>query len=101
MRNLVYHHNGKTYTQVSKAKARKAYNAGQPVALVPSNLNPRSPFVGFFIIADSDFDGDNLTYSVPKEERENFDERVYYFSLYNCVSSETGRYPNYFLIEGN
>lgn len=98
MRNLVYRHNGRTYTQVSKAKARKAYNVGQPVALVPSNLNPISPFVGFFVIADSDFDGDNLTYSVPKEERETFDERALNFAWYNCTCNETGKYPNYFLI---
>lgn len=90
MRNLVYHHNGKTYTQASKAKARKAYNAGQPVALVPSNLYGPSPMVGFCVISNKD--------DVSPQSWEDFDNRVLEFCWYNCVSSETGKYANYFLI---
>lgn len=97
MRNLVYHHNGKTYTQVSKAKARKAYNAGQAVALVPSNLYGPAYGVGFCVISQSDIEGE----VTDNDRLEEFNARALNFAWYNCIDRETGRYPNYFLISDN
>jgi hypothetical protein len=94
MRNLVYRHNGKTYRQISKTLARKAYNFGGAIALVPCNLYALSSMVGFYVMSQSDICGE-----VTQEDREKeFNARVANFEYYNCVNRETGTYANFFSI---
>lgn len=93
MRNLQYSKDGKTYKQVSKTKARRLYNEGKPIALVPSNLYPLAPMVGFSVMSVNDIDE-----QVRDEKYYSFDSRVNSFEYYNCTCNETGKYANFFEI---
>lgn len=77
--------------QVSKRTARKLYNEGITVYLVPSNLYP--DFNGVWI---QPFGIDK---NRPDELPENldFDKRVNNFEYYNCNCNEFGYYSNFYI----
>lgn len=72
------------YTRISKARARKDFDAGKPVYFCPVNLRPGKPYypeIGFF------------------DTGENFDKSVLAFEFYNCINSETGKYTAFYTRE--
>jgi len=67
--------------RIQKRKARSLFNKGRTVYLVPSKLNPESPFVGYI--------------GVNKDRSGDFDKAVNAFEYYNCTN-ETGRYAHFY-----
>lgn len=66
--------------RINKAQARKIYNNGGSVTIVPCNLRP-----GMWGVDISNAGG------------YTFDQVVNAFSYYNCTGSEVGRYPAFYI----
>ena len=56
MLNRVFHIKGETFVQVSKPKAKKLFDTGETVYLIPCNASPHSPWINFCPIKRSDED---------------------------------------------
>ena len=70
------------YTRVSKRKARKIFESGQPIYFCPVNLRPGNPYYPEILFYDT---GENFDYSVAS------------FEIYNCINTETGRYAAFYV----
>ena len=75
------------YTRINKPEARKLYNLGRPVVVLPCKANPNSPWFS------------NST--VSKESGRDFDTLVNEFIYYNCNTSELGRRPAFYVVTVN
>ena len=75
------------YTRINKREARKLYNLGRTITVLPSKANPNSPWFS------------NST--VSKESGRDFDALVNEFIYYNCNTSELGRYPAFYVVTVN
>lgn len=83
MRSITYTTNdGLTYTRVTKARARKLYNAGIEIGIHPCNLHPTSPWTG-------------TPLTVSNKSDRAFDAIVNEFEYYNCCS-DLGRYASFY-----
>lgn len=77
--------NGYTFTRINRTKARTAYAHGLPVLACPCNLRPGSPWHPEAILDPRTVDlGD-------------FDTWEGWFILWNCINSETGKRPAYYI----
>lgn len=85
MNNYTFEKCGFTFTRINRTKAANAYRNGLTVILCPCNLNPASPW--------------NLGIALdPRQgEGETFESRENAFVYYNCINSETGRRPAYYI----
>ena len=75
------------YTRINKPEARKLYNLGRPIVVLPCKANPNSPWFS------------NST--VSKESGRDFNTLVNEFIYYNCNTSELGRYPAFYVVTVN
>lgn len=71
------------YTRISKATARKMYNAGMRVYLDACNLNPCGTMGAVLV-------------DIRGECSRGFDSLVNEFTALNCINSETGKYIAYY-----
>lgn len=85
MRQYTYTDGGKTYTRISKAKARAAYNAGLEVVLCPVNLRPGAPWYP------------EIHVSKERSKGESFDNTLNAFEFYNLRDTETGFYTAFYI----
>lgn len=75
--------------KVDKRTARKLYNEGQTIMLVPCKVNPKNMWgIGHYF---SNKDGDGF--------ETDFDKVVSYYSYYNCQYNELGKYCAYYVEE--
>ena len=89
MRHLSFINNGKKYDQITKREALKHFIAGEAVIICPANLRPFSMWHPEFEFCKNDH---------PEETPENyFNLSVMYFTVYNCINSETGKYPVFYM----
>jgi hypothetical protein len=85
MNKLIAYDGDVKYVRVSKAAARKAYDAGQPVVLCPVKLAPFGGFRPSVMVQHHDrFDG-------------TFDKVLDNFLYWNCQLHETGYYASYWV----
>ena len=75
------------YTRINKSKARKLYNLGRPIVVLPCKANPNSPWFS------------NST--VSKESDRDFDTLVNEFIYYNCNTAELGRRQAFYVVTVN
>lgn len=77
------------YKKIDKRNARKRWNNGESILLVPCKHNPNSNlyFVFGSLVNKSDADCDT------------FDSVVNQFEYYNCQYGELGRYAAYYIKE--
>lgn len=68
------------FSRISKAKARKLYNAGQIVYFCPVNLRPGTPW------------HNECAQQLNSVDPYTFEQLVNAFTAYNCINSETGKY---------
>lgn len=73
------------YVRITKKEARRRFNAGENVYLVPCKVSPVNHW-GIMFEAHPD----NIS-SDP-----DFDKTVMYFEWYNCQYNELGRYPAFY-----
>lgn len=85
MRQRTYTDGGKTYTRISKVKARAAYNAGLAVVLCPVNLRPGAPW------------HPEIRTTKDRCENEDFERVLNAFEFYNVRDTETGRYTAFYI----
>lgn len=76
------------YTRINKSEARKLYNLGRPIVVLPCKANPNSPWFSNSAISKESTDKD-------------FDALVNEFAHYNCNTSELGRRPAFYAITIN
>lgn len=67
--------------RVNKATARKLYNSGIPICIVPCKCQPSGDFFGLCNVGFLDMD---------------FDSRVRLFTRYNCNAAQ-GKYPAFYI----
>ena len=77
-----------SYTRINKREARKLYNLGRPITILPCKANPNSPWFS------------NSTVSKESADK-NFDALVNEFTFYNCNTSELGRRPAFYVATVN
>ena len=75
------------YTRINKPEARKLYNLGRPIVVLPCKANPNSPWFS------------NST--VSKESGRDCDALVNEFTYYNCNTAELGRRPAFYVVTVN
>ena len=75
------------YTRINKPEARKLYNLGRPIVVLPCKANPNSPWFS------------NST--VSKESGRDFNTLVNEFTYYNCNTAELGRRPAFYVVTVN
>ena len=80
--------NGYTFTRINRTKARTAYAHGLPVLACPCNLRP-----GFPWHPETIFDPRQGAFV----DRMEFDSLDNAFTFYNCINSETGKRPAYYI----
>lgn len=85
MRQYTYTYGGRTYTRISKAKARAAYNAGLEVVLCPVNLRPGAPWYP------------ECAVSKERSKESSFEWVLNEFEFYNLINTETGRYTAFYI----
>lgn len=73
------------FSRISKAAARKLYNAGQIVYFCAVNMRPGAPL--------NPECGVQLDPAYP----EPFENRVNAFEFYNCADCETGKYTAFYV----
>lgn len=77
------------YTRIDKRQARKIYNGGGSVVILPHRANPHSIW----------FDG--ADFSKENTGNKDFDGLVSEFTYYNCNTAELGRYPAFYVLTTN
>lgn len=77
----------KFVTRINKSEARKLYNLGRPIVVLPCKANPNSPWFS------------NST--VSKESGRDFNTLVNEFIYYNCNTAELGRRPAFYIVAVN
>lgn len=85
MKQRTYTNGGKTYTRISKAKARAAYNAGLEVVLCPVNLKPGALWYQEAHV-DKECSGN-----------ESFENLLNAFEFYHICNTQTGRYTAFYI----
>ena len=75
---------GETWERITKAEARKRWDAKQRLYIAPCNLRPGGPWgIGSEINSYRGYSND-------------FDDVVNSFEYYNCFNSETGHYASFY-----
>ena len=72
----------KTYVRVAKPRAKKLFNTGKPLYLLPCMASPHSPWNQFALV-------DNM-------QARTFDQQVNAFEYYNC-NSQMGKFAAYYV----
>ena len=86
MTNISFTHNGTTYHRITKDIARKAYNAGKHVLLIPCKMNPASVW----------FPASECYIDSAQECNPAFDVLLKEYEYYSC-NNHTGRYTAFYI----
>ena len=88
MNNQTYSKDGKQYKRITKTTAKKLFNAGKTIALLPCKANPLSIWFSFYPLNKN---------SVEHYTDKSFDLFVNNFEYYNC-NNQTGRYTAFYTV---
>lgn len=95
MNKYTFSHNGKEFTRISKASARKQFLQGKTVFVLPCKVRFGSPWLSAFPISREA----QKVYAIDEIGIKNrFESLVNSFEYYNC-NSETGKYSAFY-VEG-
>ena len=90
--------NGRVFTRVSKATAKRAFMDGFSIAFYPSNLRPVAPFYPGYI-TNREMREDYVIDEIGMAN--DFENLLNSFMYYNCTTNETGKYAMFFIETGN
>lgn len=81
------------WIRITKAKARKLYDAGKTIRLCPVKAHPCNEYypMSFDISLNDKWDVESL------EWEKKFDSRVNGFEFYNCQYNELGKYTAFYI----
>lgn len=71
--------------RINKTKAKRVYQFGKPVAVVPHKMHPFNPYTGAYFT------------DVNQCENYTFEEFINSFEYYNCGLPECGKYAAYYI----
>ena len=83
MNNITFTLNNKNYKRVSKVTAKKLFNNGVTIGILPCKVRPLNPWIDI-VFRDN-------------ENNFSFDKWVNAYSFYNCNYSELGKYPAFYV----
>ena len=86
MRKESVNFSGTWLRSVSKTKARKEFNKGNDIWLLPANIRPCNPYFSPCLV-DNDM------------EITDFEKVVNVYEFYNCSCNETGKYAKFFIVD--
>ena len=90
---------GQTWERVTRPTAKKAFINNDSIMIIACNLRPFTMWHCDNITTLSDeqrnADADGKT------PAEIFDRLTMYFEIYNCINTETGKRPAYYIRRGN
>lgn len=75
------------YVRISKAKAKKLYDAGENIYLLPCKVSPRNCWVRPYKTNDY------------LEYQKSFEYVLSNYEYYNCQYNETGKYAAFYIKE--
>lgn len=76
---------GNRWERVNRRQARKSYDDGKKIIIIPCKLDPSNPW---------------HPYAMPSNKwGDSFDDTTNYYASINCTN-ETGRYLSYYVTEG-
>lgn len=95
-----------TVTRISKAEARKLFDAGKTIALCPAKLSPVAFGGAFRCLVNKDGAGEKCVRKFPDSPDNfehhhvprTFDDVVENFVWYNANSNETGKYAAFYTV---
>lgn len=77
--------NKKTWKRIDKRQARNLYNKGITLMIIPDNLRPFTMWHFEMYINNTDY-----------TDNPEFDKRIMYFEIYNCINCETGYHAAFY-----
>lgn len=75
----------KHYKKITKTTARKLYNAGKTIAMLPCKMHPENLW--------------QPPYHVSSVNNDNFETVCNCFRYYNCNYTETGKYISFYEVK--
>lgn len=78
------------YKRISKAEARRRYNSGLDIYLLPAKMNPENMW-GMMVCASNSWWGC---------EEYSFDTFLITYNHFNCQYAELGTYPAFYIKKG-
>lgn len=99
MRNLKFkNRNNEPVIQVNKTTARKLFLAGKTITICAANMRPFSAWCYEFDLQRACYE----TMVADETGMKNmFNDRVASYTYYNCINTETGKYPVFYVKEGD
>lgn len=94
MNKYEFESNGRIFTRVSKAAAKRAFIDGFTIAFCPSNLRPMTMWHPEYIF-NRETRGEYIADETGAEN--DFNNLLNSFEYYNCTNTETGRYTAFFI----
>lgn len=79
----------RNYRRISKTKARKLYNEGTDILVVPCKVHPENDW------------GIGVKTNIEYWEHPSFEKFLNEFVWYNCQYNELGKYPAFYEIKNN
>ena len=83
MKTMTFSDGSRTFTRISKPTAKKAFNQGLKIGLIPHKCNPCGAYMSAFVTAKS-------------EDNSDFVKLVNNYSYYSCQYNELGKYPAFY-----
>lgn len=81
--------NNKTWSRIDKRRARGLYNKGFTIVVCPDNLRPFTMWTCEICLNK---EVDNIS-----GLETDFNKRVTYFEIYNCINRETGYHAAFYM----
>lgn len=99
MRRLEFNNrNGEHVVQISKIKACKLFLSGKTVTICAANMRPYTECCYEFDLQRACYE----TMVIDETGMKNmFDDRVASYTYYNCINTETGKYPVFYVKVGD
>lgn len=81
--------NNNNWRRIDKRQARRLYNSGDTIIIIADNMRPFTPWHNEIYINNADH----------TDEINDFNKRVMYFEVYNCINRDTGYHAAFYKME--
>lgn len=91
------------FKRINKTSAERAYNAGKAVYILPCKVRFENPWIKPYKAMKSErfnpISNDGFNTIIPRNSE--FETIVNCYTFYNCAYNELGKYPAYYVKEGD
>jgi len=99
MNNHIFTTKAARYTRITKAQARKRFNANETFQICPSKLIPGGPWAVDMLVDPAHIKAERSTSPTYPTPESFFDATVCEFCYYNASSHDTGTYAAFYVME--